>query len=263
MSGNRPGGTITIAGKQVARLGFGTMRLTGSGTWGTPADQTTALRLLRTCVAEFGINHIDTADAYGPHTVEELIRWALHPYDDDLLLATKVGMVRPAPNIWSPLGRPDYLRAAVEGSLRRLATERLDLCYLHRIDPTVPLADQVAVLDALREEGKIGAIGLSKVTPRQIAEASTFVPIAAVQNVLNIDEPDDPAVAYCAQHGIPYIPYRPLNAGRHAGDSAGKALRWLLDLGEHVAPIPGTSNPEHLAALVAAVTADHPESEQR
>ncbi|MFF1868706.1 aldo/keto reductase [Kitasatospora herbaricolor] len=210
------------------------------------------MRLLRTC-SGLGINHIDAADAYGPHTVEELVRWALHPYDEDLLLATKVGMIRPAPNIWSPLGRPDYLRAAVEASLRRLSVERIDLCYLHRVDPSVPLVDQIAVLAAMQEEGKIAAIGLSKVTPAQITEAATIAPIAAVQNVLNIDEPDDSAERFCARHGIPYIPYRPLNAGRH-GTSAGKALRWLLALGEHMAPIPGTSNPDHLLSLVSAVT---------
>ncbi|MFD7639562.1 aldo/keto reductase [Kitasatospora sp. NPDC059795] len=254
MTGSRPGGTLTLAGVTVARLGLGTMRLTGPGTWDDPTDRVGAVRLLRHAV-DSGINHIDTADAYGPHTVEDLIRWALHPYSDDLLIATKVGMVRPAPNVWHPLGRPEYLRAAVEASLRRLAVERIGLCYLHRVDPTVLLADQVGTLAELQQEGKIGAIGLSKVTVDQIEQARATIPIDAVQNVLNLDEPDDPALEHCHDLGIPYIPYRPLNAGRHTGpDGAAKALRHLLDRGPHVAPIPGTSNRGHLDELIAAVT---------
>lgn len=247
-----PGGVITIAGKRVSRLGLGTMRLTGSGTWGPPADVAAAAVVLRTAI-ELGITHLDTADAYGPHTVEDLIRRALHPYPEQVLLATKVGMIRPGPNIWKPLGRPDYLRAAVEACLRRLAVDRIDLCYLHRIDPAVPLADQVGELAALQTEGKIAAIGLSKVTAEQIRHACQVAPIAAVQNCLNLDEPDDPALTYCAETGIPYVPYRPLNAGRLI-TTAGidESLGWLLALGEHVAPIPATSNPQHLNALVQA-----------
>ncbi|MFJ8437502.1 aldo/keto reductase [Kitasatospora griseola] len=241
--------TITIAGKKVPRLGLGTMRLTGPGTWGCPADPADAITLLRTAVDDLGVLHIDTADAYGPHTVEELIRRALHPYSERLLLATKVGMVRPAPNVWKPLGRPEYLRAAVEASLRRLGIERIDLCYLHRVDPAVPLADQVGELEDLRTEGKIGAVGLSKVTTDQIREARTLVTVAAVQNCLNFAEPDDPALEYCLSNGIPYVPYRPLNAGRLSDPAA--ALRWLLELGPLVAPIPGTSDPAHLRALFA------------
>ncbi|MCC5574459.1 aldo/keto reductase [Microtetraspora sp. AC03309] len=252
MSSSAPGGVITIAGKQVSRLGLGTMRLTGPGTWDIPADSLTAVEVLRKAMDQ-GITHIDTADAYGPHTAEELIWQALNPYPDDLLLATKVGMIRPGPNVWRPLGRPDYLRAAVEGSLRRLAVETVGLCYLHRVDPAVPLADQVGALADLRSEGKVAAVGLSKVTPEQIEEAARIVPIAAVQNCLNLDEPDDPALDYCADNNIPYVPYRPLNAGRlTATAGVGKSLRWLLDLGAHVAPIPATSNSEHLTALVQA-----------
>lgn len=247
-----PGGTITVAGKTVSRLGLGTMRLTGPGTWGNPADTTTALRLLRTAAGDLGISHIDTADAYGPHTVEDLIRRALQPYPPELLLATKAGMIRPAPNLWRPLGRPDYLRAAVEGSLRRLATDRIDLCYLHRVDPAVPLTDQVGALSDLVAEGKIAAVGLSKVTPEQIKEAATVTRIAAVQNCLNLDEPDDPALDHCAAAGIPYVPYRPLNAGHLTARGIGEPLRWLLGLGGHVAPIPGIGSIEHLRALVAA-----------
>ncbi|WP_031077851.1 aldo/keto reductase [Streptomyces sp. NRRL WC-3742] len=243
--------TITIAGKPVPRLGLGTMRLTGPGTWGDPADPAQAVALLRTAVHDLGVLHIDTADAYGPHTVEEVVRRALHPYPAQLLVATKVGMVRPAPNVWKPLGRPAYLRAAAEASLRRLGAERIDLCYLHRVDPAVPLAEQVGELEDMRSEGKIGAIGLSKVTVEQIEEAAAVVPVAAVQNVLNVTEPDDPAVDHCRTRGIPYVPYRPLNAGKLDPD---KALRWLLDLGPHVAPIPGTADPEHLLALFSSAS---------
>ncbi|MEU6721780.1 aldo/keto reductase [Nonomuraea sp. NPDC046802] len=249
-----PGGVITIAGKQVSRLGLGTMRLTGPGIWDAPTDLAGAHMVLRRAV-ELGITHIDAADAYGPHVVEELIRQSLHPYPDDLLLATKVGLIRPGPGVWKPLGRPDYLRAAVEASLRRLAVDHLDLCYLHRIDPTVPLDDQVGALTDLQVEGKIAAIGMSKVTPEQIKQASGIAPIAAVQNCLNIDEPDDPALTYCADLNIPYVPYRPLNAGHLVGRTGVEApLRWLLNLGEHVAPIPATSDPDHLAGLIQAVT---------
>ncbi|MFE4515451.1 aldo/keto reductase [Kitasatospora sp. NPDC056783] len=244
--------TITIAGREVPRLGLGTMRLTGPGTWGAPADMVGGTALLREAVHDLGVLHIDTADAYGPHTVEELICRALHPYPEQLLLATKVGMVRPAPNVWRPLGRPEYLRAAVEASLRRLGAERIDLCYLHRVDPAVPLADQVGELEDLRTEGKIGAIGLSKVTPEQIREAANLVTVAAVQNCLNFAEPDDPALAYCLKNDVPYVPYRPLNAGKLADPAA--ALRWLLELGPQVAPIPGTSDPAHLRALFAPAT---------
>jgi aryl-alcohol dehydrogenase-like predicted oxidoreductase len=171
-----------------------------------------------------------------------------------VLIATRVGMVRPAPNVWKPLGRPEYLRAAAEMSLRRLGVERLELCYLHRIDPAVPLEDQIGELRDLQSKGKIGHIGLSKVTVAQIRAASTVARIAAVQNCLNLAEPDDPALVYCAMQGIPYVPYRPLDAGALATTgSSDKALGWLLALGHHTAPIPGTSSPQHLPELAAAV----------
>lgn len=243
-----PGGTLTLAGGPVSRLGLGTMSLTGPGHWGPPADPATAVRVLQDAVHQHGISHLDTADAYGPGTAEELIRQALHPYPDGLLIATKVGMIRPAPR---PLGRPDYLRAAVEASLRRLGVEQLRLCYLHRIDPAVPLADQIGELRGLQEEGKIGHIGLSKVAPEQIRAAAELADVAAVQNLANLNEPQAPAVGLCAKLGIPYVPYRPLDAGKLAFDP-GFALSWLLALGGTVAPIPSTSNPAHLAELAAA-----------
>jgi pyridoxine 4-dehydrogenase len=252
----RPAGTITIAGKAVSRLGFGTMRLTGPGTWGYPTDQHTAAQTLRDAVHTHGINHLDTADAYGPHIVEDILRRALHPYPEDLLIATKVGLIRPAPNVWRPLGRPDFLRATVEQCLRRLAVERLDLCYLHRIDPAIPFLDQVGALVELQQEGKVAHIGLSKVTPEQIDQAATITKIAAVQNKLSQKVPGDATrgLAHCRALGIPYVPYAPLGAGCLAKNGgAPAALRWLLDLGEHTAPIPGTSSPRHLAELIREV----------
>lgn len=249
-------GTLTLAGKEVSRLGYGTMGLTGPGTWGPPADAADAVALLRTVVHGYGITHIDAADAYGPHTVEHLIHQALHPYPEHVLIATKVGMIRPGPNIWRPLGRPDYLRAAVEQSLRRLGTDCLDLCYLHRVDPAVPFLDQLGALAELQREGKIAHIGLSKVNPTQIDEAGTVIEVAAVQNKLNQGQPDDigQAVAHCGARGIPYVPYAPLGSGALVQDHGpGEALCWLLDLAGHIAPIPGTNSPHHLRDLVAAV----------
>ncbi len=249
-----PAGPLTIAGKVVSRLGFGTMRLTGPGTWGDPDDRGTALSVLRQAVHTHGISHLDTADAYGPHTVEHLIREALYPYPEHLLIATKVGLVRPAPGQWMPLGNPYYLRACVEASLRRLKMERLELCYLHRIDPEVALDDQLAVLHALQDEGKIGHIGLSKVTPEDLRYVHKHRPVAAVQNVLNFDDRDDPVVEMCGDFRIPYVACRPLNAGVLA-QTQGPAtpLHWVLNQGSHVAAIPSTSRPQHLDEIVTAV----------
>ncbi|MCX4637336.1 aldo/keto reductase [Streptomyces sp. P9-2B-2] len=255
MTSTPPAGTITIAGKALSRLGIGTMRLTGPGTWGDPEDRDTALSVLRQAVRTYGITHIDTADAYGPHTVEHLIKEALYPYSEDVLIATKVGLLRPAPNVWVPHGHPAYLRACVEASLRRLGAESLDLCYLHRIDPQVPIADQLAVMQALQDEGKIRYIGLSKVTPEDIRMVSKELTVAAVQNVLNMTDRYDPALELCRELGIPYVPYRPFNAGSLARDNGVLTpLHWLLNLGDHVAPIPSTSKPAHLEQIVAAAT---------
>ncbi|MER8116237.1 aldo/keto reductase [Streptomyces sp. NPDC094031] len=251
-----PAGTITLAGKQVSRLGLGTMRLTGPGTWGDPADANAAAALLREAVYEHGITHVDTADAYGPHTAEHLVHRALHPYPKRLLIATKVGMLRTGPNEWAPHGHPVYLRASVEGSLRRLGVDCLDLCYLHRNDPQIPFLDQVGALAALQREGKIAHVGLSKVSPAQIDRAATVVTVAAVQNKLNEAQPGDVHTAtYCRTQGIPYVPYAPLGTGALARDGGThRALRWLLDLGENVAPIPGTSSPAHLRELVDSLS---------
>ncbi|MFE3579437.1 aldo/keto reductase [Streptomyces vinaceus] len=255
-----PGGTISIAGKTVSRLGFGTMRLAGRDSWGMPANRVEPMTVLLEAIRVYGITHIDTADAYGPHTVETLIRDCLPSsrFDLELLIATKVGMVRPGPNMWAPLGRPAYLRAAVEGSLRRLGVDQLDLCYLHRNDPSVPFLDQVGALAELRSEGKIAHIGLSKVGPAEIDRATEVIPVAAVQNKLSLEVQDDlGTVEHCRALGIPYVAYSPLGTGTLAKNGgAGKALRWLLDLGPHVAPMPGTSNTGHLRELVDSLTAD-------
>ncbi|MCJ1677051.1 aldo/keto reductase [Streptomyces sp. APSN-46.1] len=258
MSPVAPGGTITIAGKTVSRIGFGTMRLAGHDSWGNlRTKRVEPMAVLLEAIRLHGITHIDTADAYGPHTVENLIHDTLAPYwfDMDVLIATKVGMLRPGPRTWTPHGYPAYLRAAVEGSLRRLGVEQLDLCYLHRNDPAVPFLDQVGALAELQAEGKIAHIGLSKVGPEEIDQAATVAPIAAVQNKLNRERPDDLAtVEHCRVLGIPYVAYSPLGSGALARDGgAGDALEWLLGLSPHVAPMPGTSDSHHLGELVSAL----------
>ncbi|WP_225877152.1 aldo/keto reductase [Streptomyces resistomycificus] len=247
-----------MAGKTVSRLGLGTMRLAGPGNWGAPPDPAAALRLLRTAVGEGGVTHIDTADAYGPHTVEELIRRALHPYGDDLLVATKVGLIRPGPGVYEPLCRPAHLRHAVEASLRRLGCERLSLCYLHRVDAAVPLGDQLGALTDLRDEGKIAHIGLSRVSVEEIDRARALTPIAAVQNPMNLAQAHDEALEHCRRAHIPYVAYRPLGKGRLIGEGLPRVLGRLLDLGPHVALIPGTTREDHLLQLVRAARAARP-----
>ena len=251
-----------LAGKMARRLGFGTMRLAGPGVWGPPGDEQNAIQVLRRAV-ESGVQHIDTADAYGPHDVESLIRKALHPYADNLIIATKGGFTRQGPGRWTPCGVPAYLRQCVEMSLRRLGVEAIDLYYLHRVDPNLPLADQVGELGQLRAEGKIKALGLSKVTVDQVIQAADIVPIAAVQNsfsLLNSESAD--VVRWCEKNDIAFVPYAPLGAGRclKRGDCADharsvtspEALRWLLEYSPIMLPIPGTSSVIHLAENLKA-----------
>ncbi|WP_328689964.1 aldo/keto reductase [Streptomyces phaeochromogenes] len=254
MTKNPPAGQIEIAGKIVPRLGLSTLHLAGRGryAWGAPGARSAALELLRTAVHDLGINLIDTSDAYGPHVVEELIREALAPYPEDLLISTKVGMVRPTPDSWSPVGKPAYLRAAVEGSLRRLGVDSLDLCYLHRIDPEVAVPDQIEVLDALRDEGKIRYIGIADAPPEDVRWASHYARIDVVQSPLNLKNQDDPLLGICQDAGIPYVAGQPLCSGELAEDLS-TALSWVLNQGEHVAAIPGTSSATHLEELVRAV----------
>lgn len=254
--------TGTLAGKQVRRLGFGTMRLTGPGIWGPPPDELGAIELLRKAV-ESGVQHFDTADSYGPHDAELLIRRALHPYADDLVIATKGGFTRQGPGQWTPCGVPAYLRQCVEMSLRRLDVEAIDLYYLHRVDPAIPLADQVGELEDMRREGKIKALGLSKVGVSQLEQATLIAPIAAVQNpfsVINAESAD--VVAWCVKHKIAFVPYAPLGAGKlltsssssgsESSPTAGNALRWILNYAPNLFPIPGTSKMTHLVENIRA-----------
>lgn len=243
--------TGTLAGKRVRRLGFGTMRLTGTGVWGEPASEKDAVTVLRSAV-NLGIQHIDTADAYGPCVAEDLIRKALFPYPDDLVIATKGGFTRHGPGRWVAWGVPAYLRQCVELSLRRLHVEAIDLYYLHRIDPNIPLADQVGELELMRQEGKLNALGLSKVNLTQIQEAKLTAPIAAIQNSFSLTnhEESGAVVDWCQRNHVAFVPYAPLGAGKlvTAGESVGsiEALSWLLHRSPTIFPIPGTSRLEHL-----------------
>jgi pyridoxine 4-dehydrogenase len=259
-------GTFELAGKIVHRLGFGAMRITGQGIWGEPADRAECIRVLRRAI-ELGVNFIDTADSYGPGISEEIIAEALHPYPEDLLIATKAGLTRTGPDRWVPVGRPAYLRQQAELSLRRLKVDRLDLLQLHRIDPDVPLADQVGELKALQDEGKVAAIGLSEVSVDELEAAAEFADIATVQNLYNLtDRSSEPVLRYAEEQGIGFIPWFPIAAGdlakpggpvddvvRATGASPGQvALAWLLAKSPVMLPIPGTSKVAHLEENVAA-----------
>ena len=262
----QPAGTFEIGGKTVHRLGFGAMRLTGEGIWGEPADRKEAIQVLRRAV-ELGVDLIDTADSYGPYVSEEIIRDALHPYPDNVLIATKAGLVRHGPNVWRPVGRPEYLRQEAEMSLRRLGLERIELFQLHRVDPKVPLEESVGELKSLQDEGKVAAIGLSNVSDEQIETARTVAEIATVQNRYNlVDRSSEAVVDYCVREGIGFLPWFPIAAGdlaREGGpvDTIAKdtgatpsqvALAWLLARAQVVLPIPGTSSVRHLEENVAA-----------
>ncbi|MFG1696223.1 aldo/keto reductase [Nonomuraea sp. NPDC049309] len=261
-------GTVTIGGKTVYRLGFGAMSLTGPGVWGPPADRDAAVKLVRR-VVELGVNLIDTADSYGPYVSEEIIREALHPYPEDLLIATKAGFVRTGPGQWHAVGRPEYLRQEVEMSLRRLGQDRLDLLQLHRIDPKVPLEDQIGELKALQDEGKIAAIGLSEVTVDELEQARRIADIVSVQNRYNLTNRFSEGVLdHCTEQGIVFIPYSPIAKGALAApggpvDNVAKllgatpaqvSLAWLLARSPVVAPIPGTSSIAHLEENLGAST---------
>jgi pyridoxine 4-dehydrogenase len=251
---------------RVTRLGFGAMRITGSGIWGPPADRAETIRVLRRAV-ELGINFIDTADSYGPSVSEEIIAEALHPYPAGVVIATKGGFDRPGPNRWVENGRPEHLRSACEGSLRRLRLERIDLYQLHRIDPKVPADDQLGTLKALQAEGKIKHIGLSEVSVRQIQHAQTIVPIVSVQNRYSLaDRGSEDVLEYCEKEKIAFIPWFPLAAGKLSGGESPIvrvaerlkatpsqiALAWLLARSPVMLPIPGTSKVEHLEENVTA-----------
>jgi pyridoxine 4-dehydrogenase len=260
-------GEFSIGGKlPVTRLGYGTMQLTGPGVWGEPKDPDGAVRVLRRAV-DLGVNFLDTADAYGPVVAEPLIKKALHPYPADLVIATKVGHTRQGPGLWTPVGRPEYLRQQTEMALRLLGLEQIPLMQLHRIDPKVPLDDQVGELAKLQEEGKIRFIGLSEVTVGQLRAAAEIAPIATVQNLYNLaDRSAEELLDYSAANGIGFIPWFPLATGKLAKPGgplaalAAKrgatpsqlALAWLLHRSPAMLPIPGTSSVSHLEDNVAA-----------
>ncbi len=254
-------GTFKIGGDlEVNRLGFGSMQLPGKGVWGEPDDREKALSVLRATV-DLGINLIDTADSYGPQVAEQLIHDALHPYNDDLVIATKAGLTRQGPNKWTPVGRPAYLRQQCELSLRNLDVERISLFQLHRIDSDVPLEDQVGELKKLQDEGKIHHIGLSEVDVDQLKAAQEVTDIATVQNLYNLTNRDaEGLLDYCTDNGIGFIPWFPLATGKLSKDGgpldeiaqktghspSQLALAWLLRRSPVILPIPGTSSVDHL-----------------
>jgi aryl-alcohol dehydrogenase-like predicted oxidoreductase len=253
-------GTFQLGDRTVHRLGFGAMRLTGPGVWGEPQDRPEAIRVLRRAV-ELGIDLIDTADAYGPYVSEELIREALYPYPENLVIATKAGLVVTGPMVSVPVGRPEYLRQEAEMSLRRLRVERLDLFQLHRIDPKVPQEEQFGLLADLLREGKIGAVGLSEVTVDDIKAARKVVEVVSVQNLYNIaNRHSEPVLQYAEAEGLGFIPWYPMAAGdlarrggpvdrmaTEAGATPSQvALAWLLAKSPVMLPIPGTSLVRHL-----------------
>ncbi len=259
-------GTFLLGGDlPVVRLGYGSMQLTGPGVWGDPADPDEAVRVLRRAV-ELGVNFIDTADSYGPFVAELLIRRALHPYDE-VFVATKAGFTRQGPGQWAEVGRPEYLRQQVELSLRHLGVERIDLLQLHRIDPAVPVADQVGELAALQSEGKIRHIGLSEVTVADVEEASKTARIVSVQNLYNVAARGaEELLDYSEKHDIGFIPWFPLATGRlarpggplaavaksHEASPSQLALAWLLRRSPVLLPIPGTASVAHLEENTAA-----------
>jgi pyridoxine 4-dehydrogenase len=261
-------GTVGLGGDiHVRRLGFGAMRITGDGIWGPPRDHDAAIAVLRRAV-ELGVNFIDTANSYGPEVSEELIAEALHPYPGGLVIATKGGLTRSGPSQWERDGRPEHLREACEGSLRRLRVERVDVYQLHAVDPEVPLEESVGTLAELRDEGKVGHVGLSNVDTDQLARAREIVPIVSVQNRYSIgDRVAEPALEACEKDGIAFIPWFPLAAGgleaegalsriadTHDATPFQVALAWLLARSPVMLPIPGTSSVDHLSENVAAAS---------
>ena len=260
-------GSFKIGGDiEIHRLGFGAMRVTGRGIWGPPADQAEAMRTLKR-LPELGVNFIDTADSYGPDVSEELIHEALHPYEG-LLIATKAGLTRSGPDIWTPNGRPDYLRGQAVKSLRKLGVEQIDLWQLHRIDPKVPASEQFAAVKSLLDDGTIRHAGLSEVSVAEIEAASKVFKVATVQNRYNlVDRASEDVLDYCEKHDIGFIPWYPLAAGdlarpgslldriakAHGAAPSQIALAWVLKRSPVMLPIPGTSKVAHAEENVAAV----------
>lgn len=255
------GGTLTLGDEiEIHRLGYGAMQLPGEGVWGEPEDRDAALAVLRRAL-ELGVDFIDTADSYGPDVSEELIAEALHPYPEDLVIATKAGLTRPGPGQWKPDGRPEHLRSACEGSLRRLKLDTIDLFQLHRIDSKVPAEEQIGTLTELRDEGKIRLIGLSEVDAEALESVQSMTPVASVQNRYNLaDREWEPMVERCTDEGIAFLPWFPLATGKLArpggpvdalaekydATPSQVALAWLLHRSPVMVPIPGTSSIGHL-----------------
>ena len=261
-------GTIDIGGDlPVNRFGFGAMRITGEGIWGEPVDGEESKRVLRRAL-ELGINFIDTADAYGPEVSERLIAEALYPYPEELVIATKGGLTRPGPGEWTPDGRPEHLRAACEGSLKRLRVEQIDVYQFHRPDPNVPFEESIGALVELKNEGKIRHIGISNVTTEQLERAQKLTPIVSVQNRYSaFERTSEPVLESCSQEEVAFLPWRPVEGGGLAG-AAGViaeiarrnhatptqiALAWLLAHSPVMLPIPGTSKVAHLEENLGAV----------
>ena len=265
-AGAAAAGTISIGGDlTVNRMGFGAMRITGHGIWGPPPDRDVAKAAVRQAV-DLGVNFIDTADSYGPEVSEELIAETLHPYPEDLVIATKGGLARPGPGRWEADGHPEHLRQACEGSLRRLKLEQIPLYQLHRPDPMVPIAESIGALVELRDEGKIRHIGVSNVSEAQLREMQALTPVVSVQNRYNLgDRSSESMVDLCDQESIVFLPWAPiqeadelvpvLTAARRLNVSTRQvALAWLLGRSPHILPIPGTGSAEHVAENVAAAS---------
>ncbi|MER7279496.1 aldo/keto reductase [Dactylosporangium sp. NPDC000244] len=257
-------GTIDVGGDlTVNRLGFGAMRITGDGIWGPPRDREEAKRVLRRAV-ELGVNFIDTADSYGPDVSEEIIAEALHPYADDLVIATKGGLTRSGPNQWAPDGRPEHLREALEGSLRKLRVDTITLYQFHRADPRVPLEESVGAIAELKAEGKIRHIGVSNFSEEQLRAAQRITPVVSIQNRYNVDDRGSEAlVDLCEQESIVFLPWAPIQnldgnatieavAKKYEASPRQVVLAWLLARSSSILPIPGTGSVGHLEDNIAA-----------
>ena len=261
-------GTIDVGGDlTVNRLGFGAMRITGPGIWGDPPSRERAIATVRR-VVELGVNFIDTADSYGPEVSENLIADALHPYPDDLVIATKGGLIRPGPNRWEADGRPAHLREVCEGSLRRLRLEQIPLYQLHRPDPAVPLAESLGAIADLKDEGKIRHAGLSNVSESQLREAQRIVPIVSIQNRYNVsDRRSESLIDLCEQEQLAFLPWAPIQetgrsvpvavaAERHGVTEHQVVLAWLLAISPQILPIPGTGSLAHAEENIAATAVE-------